>query len=879
MNKNLYRNSYEGDISSSVFNVADLQEINVNALEEERHNLAENLKQLNLKSDYLKNSLPYPDVGKYEIGGDYEDIAALKYKKCANAEVWRKIAEVAKYSSADSLYNGHLNFLNKNYYFLDVSLPSFLLSDSSLLVSPEDKSYNDIFKKWRFPKRGEGIRFSRNITIKNQKVSDVFIAHDETNSFFSSISDIFLRNVLVKNKYSGEIQSIIQTIQEEQNEIRTYDAQKSFVVQGCAGSGKTMVLLHRLKYLIYNGEINASNFVFLVPSPNFKIFINQTANKFGIFDGNISTYTDYYKSLLPVQQGKNRKEEDELNFPRDFLKEVYSKAFIQECYASFLTKYKNLIDDLIDSCDGKLVQLLEEEKQELFSKKDEIENNALAFTKIKQIEISSVLKTDLVDKFSEIPNVFETLRKFYQVKSEEIQKKQSVVRAVSLTEEAKEKAIADSKELINISLEIELEEKRCERASVFTKYIHKRKLNAFKKKYEEEKENLFNRLKQEEAQKVNAEIKALNYISDDITIGKLKTIIEELEKHYNEANLKIQKYELQLKDSENKASYKYSAEISALQDTISRSIAFNDNQDGYIKLLLPCVEFNNLLRAALLLAKRYKKYESDDFHISVIIKKIFEKSERELLLVLAKELLEISNKSLQRNFSLKLCKCYKHYWFLFLYFSYLIGMQLNIKKYIFIDEAQDLSPNEIELLYKCSKLKQEPVFNLFGDVKQVISEYGVRDWAQFLFCRYQFDLNDNFRNTDQIVEYCNKKVKTNMNAVGVSMEQVSEYVSLDDLLKKRTASENLIIIVKDEYAYDDLAEYLKEKETNNVLLYTVKTVKGLEFKEVCVIDEIMTENEKYISYTRALMKLNIVKNLPKHGEKNQSKIIQDEDAE
>lgn len=879
MNKNLYRNSYEGDISSSVLNVAGLQEINVNALEEERHNLAENLKQLNLKSDYLKNSLPYPDVGKYEVGGDYEDIAALKYKKRANAEVWKKIAEVAKYSDANSLYNGHLNFLNKNYYFLDVSLPSFLLSDSSLLVSTEDKSYNDIFKKWRFPKRGEGVRFSRNITIRDKKVVEVFIAHDETNSFFSSISDIFLRNVLVKNKYSGEIQSIIQTIQEEQNEIRTYASQKSFVVQGCAGSGKTMVLLHRLKYLIYNGEINSSNFVFLVPSPNFKTFIKPTANKFGISDGNIATYTDYYKSLLPVQQEKIRKEEDELNFPREFLKKVYSKSFIQECYASFLVKYKNLIDDLIDSCDGKLVQLLEAEKRELFSKKDEIENNALAFTKNKQIEISSVLKTDFVNKFSEIPNIFEHLRKFYQVKSEEIQQKQSVIRAVSLSEEAKEKAVADSRELSDLFSEIELEEKRCEKASVFTKYIHKRKLNALKKKYEEEKENLFDRLKQEEAQKVNAEIKALDYISADITIGKLKTIIEELEKHYNEANLKIQKYELQLKDSENKASYKYSAEISALQDTINFSIAFSDNQNNYIKSLVPCGEFNNLLRAALLLAKRYKKYESDDFHISVMIKQICEKSDRELLLILAKELLEISNKNLQKSFSLKLCKSYKHYWFLFLYFSYLMGMPLSIKKYIFIDEAQDLSPNEIELLYKCSTLKQEPVFNLFGDVKQLISEYGVRDWAQFPFCRYQFDLNENFRNTDQIVEYCNEKLKTNMNAVGVSMEQVGEYDSLDDFLKKRASSENLIIIVKDEYASDDLAKYLKEKVENNFLLYTVKEAKGLEFKEILVIDENMTENEKYISYTRALMKLNIIKNLPEHGEKNQSKIIQDEDTD
>ncbi len=41
---------------------------------------------------------------------------------------------------------------------------------------------------------------------------------------------------------------------------------------------------------------------------------------------------------------------------------------------------------------------------------------------------------------------------------------------------------------------------------------------------------------------------------------------------------------------------------------------------------------------------------------------------------------------------------------------------------------------------------------------------------------------------------------------------------------------------------------------------TVYESKGLEFTAVAVVDEDMTDNEKYIAYTRALKELAIIEN-------------------
>lgn len=56
-------------------------------------------------------------------------------------------------------------------------------------------------------------------------------------------------------------------------------------------------------------------------------------------------------------------------------------------------------------------------------------------------------------------------------------------------------------------------------------------------------------------------------------------------------------------------------------------------------------------------------------------------------------------------------------------------------------------------------------------------------------------------------------------------------------------------------------------------------VKGLEFKEIYVLDANMLQNEKYVSYTRALSKLNIIKTLPQVTDRSNSLIIEGDDIQ
>ena len=78
---------------------------------------------------------------------------------------------------------------------------------------------------------------------------------------------------------------------------------------------------------------------------------------------------------------------------------------------------------------------------------------------------------------------------------------------------------------------------------------------------------------------------------------------------------------------------------------------------------------------------------------------------------------------------------------------------------------------------------------------------------------------------------------------------------------------------------EDLQEELNHNKIKKYAIYTVKEVKGLEFQEVITVDRDMTENEKYISYTRALMKLTVIHNLPYHTDHSKTLYINGTNAE
>ena len=121
------------------------------------------------------------------------------------------------------------------------------------------------------------------------------------------ISDEFLIKVIRSNRSDKKTHDIIQTIQRNQYEIITYDDFKSMLVLGCAGSGKTMIMLHRLSHIIFNNhELDIKSIYIISPTRLLNLENDELSRTLKINSANKLANTFFNVSL--IKQYYNQKD-------------------------------------------------------------------------------------------------------------------------------------------------------------------------------------------------------------------------------------------------------------------------------------------------------------------------------------------------------------------------------------------------------------------------------------------------------------------------------------------------------------------------------------------------------------------------------------------
>ena len=171
------------------------------------------------------------------------------------------------------------------------------------------------------------------------------------------IFDPFLKDILNSRKEKQEICDIIETIQEQQYDIITATEDARFVVQGVAGSGKTMVMLHRLSYLMYNDEsIKPSNVLVITPSDSFNAFIDELAQVLELEKVKTSTLDSYFLTVLKNQGIEIEGRVDyHAQISADYLAYIYSPRYAADCRAKLGKIYSSVRSMLSREVGGELI--------------------------------------------------------------------------------------------------------------------------------------------------------------------------------------------------------------------------------------------------------------------------------------------------------------------------------------------------------------------------------------------------------------------------------------------------------------------------------------------------------------------------------------------
>lgn len=193
----------------------------------------------------------------------------------------------------------------------------------------KDKKTNNILYDWRSPicslfydyeigrasYKAPGGEFFGDLKRKRQyKIEKGKLVGVFDNSL--NIDDEILQEVLATES-SEKMKNVVNTIQQEQNQVIRNLEDHNLIVQGIAGSGKTTVALHRIAFLLYRlKNLNSNNILIFSPNNIFTEYISDVLPSLGENNTLQTTFADYLYSFI-----KDYKDIE--NFT-DFLSRYYS---------------------------------------------------------------------------------------------------------------------------------------------------------------------------------------------------------------------------------------------------------------------------------------------------------------------------------------------------------------------------------------------------------------------------------------------------------------------------------------------------------------------------------------------------------------------------
>lgn len=588
------------------------------------------------------------------------------------------------------------------------------------------------------------------------------------------IFDPFLREILESRKEKQEITDIIETIQEKQYEIITLPENEQFVLQGVAGSGKTMILLHRLSYIMYNNEsIKPSDVLVITPSDSFNAFIDELSAILELARVRTSTLDQYFLNILK-------------SVGADLTEKVNLTAPVPESYARYLYSDQFLID-----VDRKLAKIYDGVFG-MFSAED-------CRDAVQTVQIACDAQ---VGEYEKIKNAGLRVRRCVLG---EIKEKPDGGLYYTKQFRAMFNCVLDVQEFLSMV-------SRDSRMKDYS-YFYKQLLSFYKS------------------------LRFLRRSAGKICDGALSDLAA-LRTAVGREIADLKRYKQRIGDRE---IFTYAEGVAKREQVLEEIDATVTRVERIGENFAPLSDFADVVRGDAYLVAIGKC--ENDFDI---LRFFYRETVRKV-----KQRLGVPLKPLYRSDLFALCLILTR-----------LGYNLSPKyAFLFIDEAQDISPAEYSVL---KSVNDRAVFNIFGDLKQNITPFrGLRSWEQLGY--RTFELNLNYRNTNQIVAYVSRNLGIGMKAIGfdgaevefIDRRSVTSYLSGKNGLKALICSEaNLPQFTRKSYHLLRSTGILSKTKIN---LMTVYESKGLEFTAVVVADGDLTDNEKYIAYTRALKELAIVK--------------------
>ena len=269
----------------------------LNLLDQRIQELGGNLEIENIKINEFQKFI-FSEIGnmdKYEIQSNLlaSDMELNEFER--KAKYLKKLLRIK-----DNPYFGRIDFESDKNYQVYIGITYLTNEENENLIydwrSPIASLFyqNDLGNTSYLAPSGKiegNLTLKRQYVIKNRELLQII-----DNSL--NITDDLLQQVLATNS-SDKMKNIVNTIQEEQNDIIRNLSDKNLIVEGIAGSGKTSVALHRIAYLLYQiTNLQSANILIFSPNDLFSKYISNVLPELGEDNTKETTFSDFQSSYL-----------------------------------------------------------------------------------------------------------------------------------------------------------------------------------------------------------------------------------------------------------------------------------------------------------------------------------------------------------------------------------------------------------------------------------------------------------------------------------------------------------------------------------------------------------------------------------------------------
>lgn len=686
--------------------------------------------------------------------------------------------------------------------------------------------------------------------------------------------DPFLLKVIEEKRLSNQLTDIIATIQSNQNEIIRHARKKNMIIQGCAGSGKTMILLHRISYLKYNDYLrNLSRGIIIVPSRNFNIFVHHLSEDLEIDKMPRMTMFQYYLNTCISYQEKM---EIDVNKRSNTLLGRFD-AIKQLPYVSMNdTSYVDVFDN---DFENELATFYSAFMDSFFKEIEEAQIIGIAERLGLNVETNISCSRKLNCLYSMVN---------YEIENEYSSKEDSakkIVREMGISLEERYDFIEQLNKLkdeLGVLEELEgnialssykdvckrLKEVQKEKLLLVSAQEREKELRQIIEKSRRGLRRFFSNTNKALIEELHTLITTINSIrnTDDILFNE--QIFGNVEKGCQSVETVIAyiKKILQQRQRSGRGLKQLCEKIEKCVSDIELSdVSIKEgirNIESLLQMIYDDVDFKESV-------ERLKQAEENLRVVQALALSADErriiKYAREMLVKRHKIVFDIyeaySGHSIEniidgmRLFSLLTFYCLH------------CGTLESKYDYFFVDEGQDYSEIEYRLLARIHD--NRCVFEVYGDyLQRVTVNRGLDNWKMLedLFDADYYEIKENYRNTVEVAEYVNNNIMDVFRSIGFHGKDV-EYIFepnikmlCEEIQKKRKENclKEVVVICKDRKIFGDMHIRDIVYWTDMDDTYSVVESKGLEFEIVYVIDNDMSPSEKYISFSRALEELYVI---------------------